>query len=1026
MAKRVFEIAKELGINSKAIVEKCQAEGIPESIIKNHMSAVSVGLEATIREWFSEGSNATAIETSAPVELENVRAKSKAKPKARGKSASQDEQDQDSGSESTVSTAVAEPAPEPRTDATPVSAGSSASTPTPTASPDDESTDTRRQPTSSEIPQTAQVAPASQPDSQTAPAATDAGAPPIPAPTTRASATRAQHVPAGLSMTRPALTPTTPAPPRGRGQQHDVAPEPFEPPVRPAPRADDAPPAPTTPPAPPSKPHAPARPAPHHVQPAPMNVPARPTVVSPAGRKLELKTPVKLAGPKVVRVEAPEFVEAPRARGPRPSGGGYQPGGAPRGPSDGPISDDDRGRSPRRKGAGGASGPGAGANAAKGRSAAGVPTRRRASAGEEWTTKNPDAWTEQDLAEREARLARAAGFMKQRRQQLKKQGVGDRASSAAETGGLVKIAAPFTIKDLSAATGVKAADIVKKLFLQGVMATINSGIDPAKAQEIMIDFDIELEVTEAKTGEEAISAEFEKRVTVDQRSRGPVVTILGHVDHGKTSLLDKIRNANVASGEAGGITQRTSAFRVPLTVGGEAKEIVFFDTPGHQAFTEMRARGANVTDIIVLVCSPADGGVMPQTIESINHAKAAKVPIVVALNKIDRPEATEAAIQKTLGQLAEHGLNPIEWGGQTEVIRTSAITGKGIEELLETLDLQAQLLDLKADFDGSASGNVFEGRMEEGRGPVANILVRDGKLKVGDFIVAGRGYGRVRDITDDRGRKLREALPPSPVQISGLDEVPDAGDRVFVVDSLRKAQEAAEQRRHLEREAQLAQPKVTLDSLFTQMADRDIKEILVVVKAAEQGTLDVLKNEIEKISHAEVKTRVLHAAIGGITESDVILAEASKAIVIGFNVIASGKARSVAESKGVEIRNYQVIYHITDDLRKAAEGLLTPELRQEVLGHAEVRQVFKITKVGSIAGCYVTDGTVQRDALIRVTRNGVVVENDRKLSQLKRVKDDAKEVRAGMECGMKIDGYDDIKEGDILECYKNVEVKRTL
>jgi translation initiation factor IF-2 len=772
-----------------------------------------------------------------------------------------------------------------------------------------------------------------------------------------------------------------------------------------------------------------------------MNVPTRPSVT--AGPRLEAKSPVKLSGPKVVRVEAPEFVEAPRSRGPRPPGGGYGgPGGGSstgtggpprqnRGPGGRPetggggTTEDDRGRSPRRSGPGGGGSGGAGA-AAKGRSAAGVPSRRRATAGEEWTTKNPDAWTEQDLAEREARLARAAGFMKQRRQQLKKQGVGDRASTAAETGGVVRIAAPFTIKDLSAATGVKAADIVKKLFLQGVMATINSGIDVAKAQEIMIDFDIELEVTESKTGEEAISAEFEKRVNVDQRPRGPVVTILGHVDHGKTSLLDRIRNANVAAGEAGGITQRTSAFRVPLAVGGEQKEIVFFDTPGHQAFTEMRARGANVTDIVVLVVSPADGGVMPQTIESINHAKAAKVPIVVALNKIDRPEATEGNIQKTLGQLAEHGLNPIEWGGQTEVVRTSAITGQGVEQLLEILDLQAQVLELKADFDGTASGNVIEGRMEEGRGPVANILVRDGKLKVGDFIVAGRGYGRVRDITDDRGNKLREALPPTPVQISGLDEVPDAGDRFFVVDSLRKAQEAAEQRRHLEREAQLAQPKVTLDSLFTQMADRDVKEILVVLKAAEQGTLDVLKSEIEKITHAEVKARVLHAAIGGITESDVILAEASRAIVIGFNVIASGKARSVAESKGVEIRNYQVIYHITDDLKKAAEGLLAPELRQEVLGHAEVRQVFRITKVGSIAGCYVTDGIVQRDALIRVTRNGVVVENDRKLAQLKRVKDDAKEVRAGMECGMKIDGYDDIKEGDILECYKNVEVKRTL
>jgi translation initiation factor IF-2 len=541
----------------------------------------------------------------------------------------------------------------------------------------------------------------------------------------------------------------------------------------------------------------------------------------------------------------------------------------------------------------------------------------------------------------------------------------------------------------------------------------------------MMDFNIELEVQEAKTAEETVSSESEDRTKVDERPRGPVVTILGHVDHGKTSLLDKIRNANVASGEAGGITQRTSAFRVPLEVHGEKKEIVFLDTPGHEAFTGMRSRGANMTDVVVLVVS-APEGVMPQTVESISHAKAAGVPIVVALNKIDRPDATEAQIQKTLGQLAEKGLNTVTWGGDVEVVKTSATAGTGIKELLETLDLQAQVLELKADFAGPARGTVIEAKMEEGRGAVANILVQQGQLRVGDFIVLGRGFGRIRDITDDRGQRIKEALPPMPVQISGLDEVPDAGDKFYVVDTLKKAQEAAEQRRHRERQVQLAQPKLTLDTLFTQMADKSVKEILVVLKAAEQGTVDVLKSECEKVKGDEVRVRVLHSAIGGITESDVVLADASRAIIIGFNVIPSGKARGLAEQKGVEIRTYEVIYDIVEDLKKAAEGLLTPELRQEVLGHAEVRKVFKVTKVGNIAGCYVTDGTVQRDALIRVTRNGVVVENNRKLSQLKRVKDDAKEVRMGMECGMKIDGYDDIKEGDILECYKQIEVKRTL
>ena len=617
--------------------------------------------------------------------------------------------------------------------------------------------------------------------------------------------------------------------------------------------------------------------------------------------------------------------------------------------------------------------------------------------------------------------------MKRRRQDAKRKAgaSADRAQTPAQTGGTVKIAAPFTIKDLSAATGIKAADIVKQLFLQGIMATINSGIDVEHAQEVMLEYDIELEVGAAASAEDVVAKDFEARENVDERSRGPVVTIMGHVDHGKTSLLDKIRNAKVAEGEAGGITQATSAFQVPVTIGGTEKFISFVDTPGHEAFTAMRSRGANVTDIVVLVVA-ADDGVMPQTIESIAHCKAAGVPMVVALNKIDKPEATDANIQRILGQLAEHGLNPIEWGGDTEVVKTSAAKGIGIDDLLEILDLQAEVLELTADFGGPARGTVVESRHETGRGAVANVLLQDGKLAVGDFIVAGPAFGRVRDITDDRGNKLKEAYPPRPVQISGIDELPLAGDKFFCVDTLKKAQQASEQRKERDRETHLAQPKVTLDTLFGAMESADIKEILVVIKADVQGSVDVLKHEIEKVSGDEVKVRCLHAAVGGITESDVILAEASKAIIIGFNVIPSGKARRQADDKGVEIRTYDVIYHITEDITKAAEGLLEPELRQEVLGHAEVRQVFKVSKVGAIAGCYVTDGVVQRDALIRVTRNDIVIENDRKLEQLKRFKDDAKEVRSGMECGMKIHAYDDIKEGDILECYKQIEIKRTL
>ena len=924
MAKRVYELAKELGVSSKVIVEKCQAEGISANVVKNHMSTVSIGLEATVREWFggaeaeSGGAAvATAVETTEKVDLKKARAIPR---RARAKR--------------------------------------------PPAAP----------PAAPQAPE--------EPEGET----TEAAPPPV------------RPAPPALAPARPVAQPEAPVaepetPPGERAPEAERA-EPLAPAAE-APEAPEAPPE--------SRDAGQARPAPERTrvvspgEPAPMNVPTRPKIVQ-AGPMLGKKQEIRLSGPKVVRVEAPEQVEAPRRR--PPPGPGAPPGAAPAGPGD------DRNRG-RRRGS--------------------LTTRRRGGRGDEQQqVGGAGAWRQQDLIEREARLQKAGGYLKKRRQSLARSAQsGERAQTPAQAGGKVKIQAPFTIKDLSAATGIKGAEIVKKLFMQGVAATINSGIDVEKAQELMIDYDIELDVTGAKTAEETVSESFELREAVDERPRGPVVTILGHVDHGKTSLLDRIRNANVASGEAGGITQATSAFRVPVSCGEESKHIVFLDTPGHEAFTAMRARGAHMTDIVVLVVA-ADDGVMPQTVESINHAKAAGVPIIVALNKIDKPEATPDNIQKIYGQLAEHELSPTEWGGTTEVIKTSALKGEGIQELLDVLDYQSQLLELKADFGGRARGTVIEARPMEGRGAVASVLVQDGELKVGDFIVAGRAFGRVRDITDDRGQKLRIAAPPMPVQISGIDEIPGAGDKFYIVDSLKKAQEAAEQRRERDRQEQLAQPKVTLDSLFSQMAEAELKEILVVLKADVQGSVDVLRSEIEKVSTDEIKVRVLHAAVGGITESDVLLADASRAIIIGFNVIASGKARQLGDNKGVEIRNYDVIYHITDDLRKAAEGLLEPELRQEVLGHAEVRKVFKVSRVGAIAGCYVTDGTVERDAMVRVTRQDIVVENDRRLEQLKRFKDDAKEVRAGMECGMKIVGYDDIKEGDIIECYKNVEVRRTL
>jgi translation initiation factor IF-2 len=624
-------------------------------------------------------------------------------------------------------------------------------------------------------------------------------------------------------------------------------------------------------------------------------------------------------------------------------------------------------------------------------------------------------------------MAEASGWMKNRRHKPMGGGHGGMGGSRVEQGppSEVHITEPISIKELSEKSGVKATDILKQLVLAGQMATINGSIETERAIEIMMGYEIELIVEEAKSVADIIEERFTARVRTEERARPPVVTILGHVDHGKTSLLDRIRSTNVASGEAGGITQATSAFQVPVKAGDKERVVTFIDTPGHEAFTQMRARGARVTDIVVLVVA-ADDGVMPQTIESINHAKAAGVPIVVALNKIDKAEATANNIQRILGQLAEHGLNPVEWGGETEVLKVSATKGTGIQELLEMLDYVADLRDFKADAKGLAQGTCLEAQMEEGRGTVARIIVQEGQLKKGDFIVVGRAYGRVRDIVNDRGQRIETASASTPVAISGLDVLPDAGDKFYCVKSVKEAEQAALERRRIERERELAAPKITLDNIFEHMGKGGVKELPLVVKGDVQGSVETLRIVLGKIRTEEVAVSVKHCAVGGINESDVALAEATKAIIVGFNVTSNSKARALAEAKGIEMRLYEVIYDLTDDVAKAASGLLEPELKLEVIGHADVREVYKITKVGAIAGCYVTDGVVERNAQIRVTRGGIVIEKDRRLEQLKRFKDDAKEVRAGNECGMKIDGYNDIKVGDVLECYRTVKVQRSL
>ena len=738
--------------------------------------------------------------------------------------------------------------------------------------------------------------------------------------------------------------------------------------------------------------------------------------VTPLGRTMDAPVKAKMAGPRVIRIEQPEPETKPKPRQPRRQPGGQSPrGGAGVGMPQQmpPPQQDDKGnrRNKRRT-----------TNQAAPRQG------ERGSRNPSPVQGKPDSnWRKQDLLERENRLRRSGGFFRQARRDSQKRTdqPASKAKTLKQTGGSINITEPISIKALSAATGVKAKDILKKLLLNEIMATVNDTIDTDQALEMMLGWGIDLNVIAEKTAEEQIVDSFTSREYVDEQPRSPVVTILGHVDHGKTSLLDRIRSANVADGEAGGITQATSAFRVPVKAGDVDRLVTFIDTPGHEAFTEMRSRGAKVTDIVVLVVA-ADDGVMPQTIESINHSKSAGVPIVVALNKIDKQNATEENIQRILGQLAEHELNPVDWGGSTEVIRTSAIENTGIQDLLEILDYQAELLELKADFGGSAEGTVIEAHVAEGRGPVASVLVQEGILKKGDFIVAGRGYGRIRALVNERDEQVVEAFPSTPLSILGLSEVPDAGDKFYVVKSLKAAEAAAKERTQLERQSDLSREGVTLDNIFEQMKTAEMRELPVIVKGDVQGSIETLRNTIGKIGNDEAAIVIKHSAVGGINESDVNLAEACGGIITGFNVTSSAKSRRLAEEKGVEIRYYDVIYDLIDDLTKALEGLLDPEIKLEVLGHAEVRDVFRVSKVGMIAGCYVTDGSIERHQQIRVTRDGIVVEADRKLDQLKRFKDDAKEVKAGQECGMNIDGYTDIKIGDVIECYKSLEVKRTL
>ena len=572
----------------------------------------------------------------------------------------------------------------------------------------------------------------------------------------------------------------------------------------------------------------------------------------------------------------------------------------------------------------------------------------------------------------------------------------------------VKIPDEIGVGELASRMKKTGADVVKQLMKLGVMASLSEIIDYDTAALVAMELGCKVEKEVIVTIEEKLIDTAEDKEE-DLAPRAPVVVVMGHVDHGKTSLLDYIRNSQVAEGEAGGITQHIGAYQVDVN----GSPITFLDTPGHEAFTAMRARGAMITDIAILVVA-ADDGIMPQTVESINHAKAAEIPVIVAINKMDKPEANPDRVKQ---QLTEYGLVPEEWGGETICCPISAKTGLGIDSLLEMVVLTAEMRELKANPNRSAHGAVIEARLDKGRGPIATLLVQKGTLRQGDVIIAGTAVGRVRAMTDARGRKITEAGPSVPVEITGMGEVPGAGDDFHAVDDERMARTLVEQRKHENKMAASASSqKVTLDDLFSQIQQGELKDLNIIVKADVQGSAEAVKASLEKLSNEEVRVRVIHCAVGAINESDAMLASTSNAIIVGFNVRPDANAKDYAARMKVDMRMYRVIYDCINEMEAAMKGMLAPKFREVALGAAEVREVYKITGAGIIAGCYITEGKVQRNAQVRLVRDGIVI-HEGVLSSLQRFKDAVKEVAQGYECGIGIEKYSDIKVGDIIEAF---------
>ena len=583
---------------------------------------------------------------------------------------------------------------------------------------------------------------------------------------------------------------------------------------------------------------------------------------------------------------------------------------------------------------------------------------------------------------------------------------------------IIKFRGELTLGDFAEKLGVNSGEIIKKLFLKGQMLTINSPITLEMAEELAGEYDAlveEEQEVELDFGEK-FALEIEDK-EADLKERPPVITIMGHVDHGKTSLLDAIRTTNVVEGEAGGITQKIGAYQVVK----DGKRITFIDTPGHEAFTDMRARGAQVTDIAILVVA-ADDGVMPQTVEAISHAKVAKVPIIVAVNKIDKPEANPMKVKQ---ELMEHGIVSVEWGGDVEFVEVSAKKKINLDGLLDTILITSEILELKGNVKKRAKGVVLESRLDPKIGPIADILVQEGTLKIGDVIVAGEVQGKVKALLNDKGERVNTAIVSQPVEVIGFNNVPDAGDTMYVIQNEQHAKRIVEEVRKERKIQETTKKTISLESLSDQLKHEDLKELNLILRADSKGSVDALRDSLLKLSNDEVAVNIIQAASGAITESDIKLAEAAGAIIIGFNVRPTTKALKEAETNKVEIRTSGIIYHIIEDIEKALAGMLDPEFKEEYQGRIEIKKVFKVSKVGNVAGCVVIDGKVKSDSNIRILRDNVVI-YEGKLASLKRFKDDAKEVVAGQECGLGVENFNDIKDGDVVEAFEMVEIKRTL